>query len=153
MKGPARAGLSAYQMYRTLGLTDFDFDRFRFRLLRLGQLEIQHTILEFRFHIFLIDEIRQCEAPDKIAIGTLYPMILFPTLFLFLPAFTLDSEDAIFQCDLHIFLLHIGDLRLNLVLPIRFADIHGWYPVGDYHRLLPLSPRQDRKSTRLNSSH
>ena len=57
----------------TCQLANFDFDRFRLCLLGLGQLKIQHAILEFRLHLLLVHKIGQCEAPDEAPIRSALP--------------------------------------------------------------------------------
>ena len=62
-------------------------------------------------------------------------MVLFAFLFLLLLPLTRIVRRRLLVSPSHP-LSSRQDLRLDLVVSIRFTDVHGWYPVGDDHRFL-----------------
>src|SRR6266699_6911184 len=86
---------------------DVDVDLFRFSLLTLWQMNREHAVLELSFNFACGGLIRKTEAAHKTAVGAFHSMVFLFLLFLFELAFAGNSENAILDGNLYIFLSYI----------------------------------------------
>src|SRR5215472_3681709 len=109
----------------------FDVDRLGLGGLRLRQVDVEHAVLEIRFHVVAVDMRWQAEAPHKPAIRPFGSVEAFGFLFLLLLAFTFDRQHVPIEFDLHVLFLHIRQVGLDDVLFLRFLNVNRWRPVAE----------------------
>ena len=111
-------------------LLHFDLNGFRFCLLSLLNLEIQHAILERSANFSFIDIVRQRKATGEAPVVSLDSMEPFPFLFFFLFSLSLNRQDTIVYSNFDILLIDLGNLRLDLECFVSLSDVHPGSPVA-----------------------
>ena len=122
-------------------LLHFYLDGFRFYLLSLLNLEIQHAILERSANFSFINIVRQRKATGEAPVVSLDSMELFPFLFFFLFSLSLNRQDTIVYSNFDILLINVGNLRLDLESFVGLSDVYPWSPVACCDDLCASSPR------------
>jgi hypothetical protein len=111
-------------------LLHFDLDGFRFCLLSLLNLEIQHAILERSANLSFIDIVRQRKGTGEAPVVSLDSMELFPFLFFFPFSLSLNRQDTIVYSNFDILLIDLGNLRLDLECFFGLSDVYPGSPVA-----------------------
>ena len=75
-------------------------------------MEFEHAVLEFGIYFVTSRVLGKGEAPHERAIGALNAMIFLILLFLLELAFASDSQNAVLNGDLDVFLFDLWQLQL-----------------------------------------
>src|SRR6185369_8011220 len=110
---------------------DLDFDGLGPGGLGLGEIHVQHPVLELRFDGSAVHVGRHRESPHELAIRTLGPMEVFGLFLLFLFAFAFHRQHVFVDFNLDVLLLHVGQVRLDDVFLLRFLDVDRRRPVRE----------------------
>src|SRR5262245_38510087 len=117
-----RQGPETLALFKPAGLTQGNFDLFRFSFLSLGKDDLKNAILVARLNFLGINGGRKGQAPLKFPKETLgaEPLLAF---FFFRLAFTGDGQCVPMKRDVDFFFFHAGHLGDNRELVFVLIDI------------------------------
>ena len=125
---PPAAAASRPPFSEGAALADLHLDGFGARLFTLWNPDGQNAFRKIRPCFFRLDSRGEGERPLKCSVRALDAVVASPLFLLLRFAFTGDFQHALAHGDLDIRLGDLGQIRLQNVLLVVLADIHGGIP-------------------------